>query len=70
MWWSKEEEEVLERMIKAGKTREEVRKVLVDRDDDALDRKAKKMDLSFDRPKIDYEQFKKIMKEELTETCL
>ena len=68
--WLAKEKEILEKMINANKTPEEVAMVLKGRTAGAIVRMAQKMKLSFYNPKIDFEEFKKLMKEEVTETCL
>lgn len=59
-------------MVKAGKTKKEISLVLVNKSEDAIDKKTRRLGLEINKPKskIDYEAFKQIMKEELTETCL
>lgn len=72
MLWLVDEERALERMVKAGKTTKEISLVLVNKSENAIDKKTRRLGLELNKPKpkIDYEAFKQIMKEEFTETCL
>ena len=60
--WTKQEDDILQKMIAAGKTPEECARVLKSRTVDGIRNRAKRMGLKFKyEVEIDIEAFKKMM---------
>lgn len=61
--WDEKETEILRKMVEAGKTVDDVRRVLVGRSENSVRFKVRAMDMVFrPHPEIDFEAFKQIMK--------
>lgn len=69
-FWSDKEVEILQKMARAGKTPQEVVKVLKSRTITSIQKKASDQGISFsDSPEIDFDAFKNMMKNGRTK-CL
>lgn len=61
--WDEKETEILRKMVEAGKSAEDVGKVLVGRSSNAIRSKVNSIGMAFHAtPEIDFEAFKQIMK--------